>query len=124
VPGHKNESLSRQLGPDHCTSFLLIAFPLPFPIAAPFLPTTEYGYRGGELLITIVNGDTQPLTRFVTNLYYGALQRGPTSQKLTDGINQLAAAGATSQAQLLTVASQLARSLFTSTQLRNCSLSI
>jgi RHS repeat-associated protein len=83
--------------------------------AAPFVATTEYGYRGGELLVTITNGDTQRLTRFVTNLYYGAKQRDPSSTELQDGINQLAAAGATSQAQLLTVASQLARSLFTGT---------
>ena len=83
--------------------------------AAPFLPNTEYGYRGGELLVTITNGDTQRLTRFVTNLYYGALQRDPTSAELQDKVNQLAAAGATSQSQLLTVASQIARSVFTAT---------
>jgi RHS repeat-associated protein len=83
--------------------------------AAPYLPATEYGYRGGELLTTISSGDTQRLTRFVTNLYYGAKQRDPNSQELQDGINQLAAAGAQSQAQLQTVAAQIARSLFTST---------
>src|SRR6185436_21030476 len=83
--------------------------------AAPFLPSTEYGYRNGELLVTITNGDTQRLTRFVTNLYYGAKQRDPTAQELQDGINQLAAAGAQSLAQLQTVANQIARSLFTST---------
>jgi RHS repeat-associated protein len=83
--------------------------------AAPFLPTTEYGYRGGELLVTIANGDTQRLTRFVTNLYYGAKQRDPTTPELQDATSQLAAAGAQSQAQLLTTATQIARSLFTST---------
>ncbi|HBB87171.1 MAG TPA: hypothetical protein DC047_06110 [Blastocatellia bacterium] len=83
--------------------------------AAPFLPSTEYGYRGSELLVTIMNGDTQRLTRFVTNLYYGARHSDPTPQQLMDGMNQLAAAGATSQAQLFTVASHLARSLFTQT---------
>ena len=83
--------------------------------AAPFLPGTEYGYRNGELLVTITNGDTQRLTRFVTNLYYGAKQRDPSAQELQDGINQLAAAGAQSQSQLQTVANQIARSLFTST---------
>jgi len=83
--------------------------------AAPFLPSTEYGYRNGELLVTITNGDAQRLNRFVTNLYYGALQRDPTSQELADKVNQLASAGAQSQAQLLTTASQIARSLFTAT---------
>jgi|GEM_PF-3688565 len=61
------------------------------------------------------SGDDVRLARFVTNLYYGALQRDPTSQELQDKVNQLAAAGAQSQSQLLTVASQIARSLFTST---------
>src|SRR4029078_3426596 len=55
------------------------------------------------------------LNRFVTNLYYGALQRDPTSQELADKVNQLASAGAQSQAQLQTTASQIARSLFTAT---------
>jgi RHS repeat-associated protein len=83
--------------------------------AAAFLPVTEYGYRGGQLLVTIASGDAQRLSRFVYNLYYGALQRDPTSQELTDTVNQLAAAGAQSQSQLLTVASQITRSLFTAT---------
>jgi len=83
--------------------------------AAPFLPSKEYGYRGSELLVTMSSGDDVRLARFVTNLYYGALQRDPTSTELQDKVNQLAAAGATSQSQLLTVASQIARSLFTPT---------
>ena len=83
--------------------------------AAPFLPSKEYGYRGGELLVTMSSGDDVRLARFVTNLYYGAKQTDPTPQQLQDAVNQLAAAGATSQSQLLTVASQIARSLFTST---------
>ncbi len=83
--------------------------------AAPFLPSKEYGYRGGQLLVTMSSGDDVRLARFVTNLYYGALQRDPTGPELQDAINQLAAAGAQSQSQLLTVASQIARSLFTAT---------
>ena len=83
--------------------------------AAPYLPATEYGYRGGELLTTITSGDAQRLSRFVYNLYYGALQRDPTSQELQDATNQLAAAGVQGESQLLTTASQIARSLFTST---------
>jgi len=78
------------------------------------LPTTEYGYRGGELLTTISSGDAQRLTRFVYNLFYGALQRDPTTQEVQDATNQLATAGAQGQSQLLTTASQIARSLFTS----------
>ncbi|MBC8030040.1 MAG: DUF4214 domain-containing protein [Pyrinomonadaceae bacterium] len=83
--------------------------------SAAFLPSKEYGYRGGQLLVTMSSGDDVRLARFVTNLYYGALQRDPNAQELQDGVNQLAAAGAQSQSQLLTVASQIARSLFTST---------
>ena len=84
--------------------------------AAAFLPTKEYGYRGGELLVTMSSGDDTRLSRFVTNLYYGALQRDPTSTELQNGINSLASAGATGgYSQLLTAVSQLARSLFTST---------
>ncbi|MDX6446719.1 MAG: hypothetical protein QOH71_3793 [Blastocatellia bacterium] len=83
--------------------------------AAPFLPTKEYGYRGGELLVTMASGDDARLARFVTNLYYGALQRDPTSTELQNGINALAAAGAQGQSQLLTAASSLARGLFTQT---------
>jgi RHS repeat-associated protein len=83
--------------------------------AAAFLPTKEYGYRGGELLVTMASGDDARLSRFVTNLYYGALQRDPTSTELQNGINTLASAGAQSQSQLLTAASNLARGLFTQT---------
>lgn len=83
--------------------------------AAPMLPAIEYGYRNGDLLTTITSGDTQRLTRFITTLYYGAKQRDPTTQELQDATNQLATAGAQSQSQLLATASQIARSLFTST---------
>ncbi|MCU1266971.1 MAG: repeat-associated core domain protein [Acidobacteria bacterium] len=85
------------------------------PGAAPFLPAVEYGYRGGQLLVTMSSNDDSRLSRFVTNLYYGALQRDPTSQELQDKVNQLGAAGAQSQAQLLTTAKDIARSLFTQT---------
>lgn len=60
--------------------------------ASAFLPVTEYGYRNGQLLVTISSGDTSRLSRFVYNLYYGAKQRDPNAQELQDGINQLAAA--------------------------------
>ena len=83
--------------------------------AATFLPTKEYGYRGGELLVTMASGDDARLARFVTNLYYGALQRDPTPTELQNGINALAAAGAQGQSQLLAAATSLARSLFTQT---------
>jgi RHS repeat-associated protein len=83
--------------------------------AASFVPTKEYGYRGGQLLTTISNGDAGRLSRFVYNLYYGALQRDPTAQELSDQINQLAAAGAQGQSQLYSTAAAMARSLFAST---------
>ena len=83
--------------------------------AAPYLPQKEYGYRGGELLVTLTSGNSQRLQQFVTNLYYGALQRDPDPRELQDGINQLAAAGAQGQSQLQASAAQLARGLFTQT---------
>jgi RHS repeat-associated protein len=83
--------------------------------AAPYVPTKEYGYRGGELLVTMSSGDDQRLRRFVTYLYYGALQRDPTAQELQEKVNQLASAGAQGQAQLQATAAQIARALFTST---------
>jgi RHS repeat-associated protein len=83
--------------------------------AAVYLPQKEYGYRNGQLLVTMTSGNSQRLTQFVTNLYYGALQRDPTSSELQSGVNQLAAAGAQGESQLQTSAAQLARSLFTST---------
>jgi RHS repeat-associated protein len=63
----------------------------------------------------MTSGNSQRLQQFVTNLYYGALQRDPTSTELQNGVNQLAAAGVQGQSQLQTSAAQLARSLFTST---------
>jgi hypothetical protein len=83
--------------------------------AATFLPTKEYGYRGRELLMTMSSGDDARVARFVTNVYYGALQRHPASTKLTNGVNSLATAGAQGQSQLLTAATSLARGLFTET---------
>jgi RHS repeat-associated protein len=83
--------------------------------AAPMAATKEYGYRGGELLVTMSSGDDGRVKRFVQNLYYGALQRDPTAQELTDQSNSLAAAGVQGQAQLLQKAKDIARSLFTQT---------
>jgi RHS repeat-associated protein len=83
--------------------------------AATFVPTKEYGYRNGELLVTVSSGDDQRLKRFVYALYFGALQRDPTSQELTDKTNELITAGASSQAQLLVKAKEIARALFVQT---------
>lgn len=83
--------------------------------SATYLPSKEYGYRGGELLVTMSSGDDQRLKRFVTYLSYGALHRDPTAQELQDTTNQLAAAGLQGPEQLLATAKQVARSLFTQT---------
>jgi len=83
--------------------------------AATFVATKEYGYRNGQLLVTMSSGDDQRLKRFVQTLYYGALQRDPTSQELTAKTNELAIAGAQSQAQLIVKAKEIARSLFVQT---------
>ena len=65
--------------------------------------------------MTVSSGDDQRLKRFVQALYDGALQRDPTAAELADKINQLAAAGAQSQAQLLVKAKEIARALFAQT---------
>ncbi|MCA1614559.1 MAG: DUF4214 domain-containing protein, partial [Acidobacteria bacterium] len=83
--------------------------------AASYLPSKEYGYRSGELLVTMSSGDDLRLKRFVQNLYYGALQRDPTAQELQDRTNELAAAGYQGKSQLLQKAKEIARSLFTQT---------
>lgn len=83
--------------------------------AATYVPSKEYGYRGGELLVTMASGDDLRLRRFAQNLYYGALRRDPTAQELSDTTNQLAAAGAQGRAQLLQNAKEVARALFTPT---------
>lgn len=81
--------------------------------AASYLAAKEYGYRGGELLVTMASGDDQRLRRFVENLYYGALRRAPGAVELQVKANELAAAGVQGQAQLLQRAKEVARSLFT-----------
>src|SRR5689334_21203860 len=74
-----------------------------------FMPSKEYGYRGGELLVTMASGDDNRLSRFVTNLYRGALQRDPNSSELQNGINTLGAAGANGgYSSLLSEATNLA----------------
>jgi RHS repeat-associated protein len=83
--------------------------------AAPYAPSKEYGYRNGELLVTMSSGDDQRVKRFVTYLYYGALQRDPTALELQDKAAQLAEAGAQGQAQLLAKAKEIARGLFLQT---------
>ncbi|MET0626523.1 MAG: DUF4214 domain-containing protein, partial [Pyrinomonadaceae bacterium] len=83
--------------------------------APTYLPTKEYGYRGGGLLVTMSSGDDRRLVRFVRNLYYGALHVDPQPSDVQARVNQLAAAGAQGQAQLLLKAKEIARSLFTQT---------
>ena len=82
---------------------------------APFAPTREYGYRNGELLVTIANGDDLRLKRFVQNLYVGAFRRDATAAELQQHTSALAAAGAQGQSALLAKASEIARNLFTQT---------
>ena len=65
--------------------------------------------------MTVTSGDDQRLKRCMQALYYGALQVEPTPQQLTDKTNELATAGATSQAQLLVKAKEIARALFVQT---------
>lgn len=83
--------------------------------AATFLPSKEYGYRGGEMLVTISSGDTDRLRRFVKNLYYNALSRDPSAGELQQKMDELAQSGAQGgESQLLAKARQIARGLFES----------
>jgi len=83
--------------------------------AASFVSTKEYGYRNGELLVTVTSGDDQRMKRFLQALYYGALQVDAPAQWMADKTNELAAAGGQSQAQLLVKAKEIARNLFLQT---------
>jgi RHS repeat-associated protein len=82
--------------------------------AAPFLPVMEYGYRAGQLLVTVSSGDVQRLQRFIKNLYYNALARDVTSTELQQKMDTLAQAGVQGEAQLITSAKSVARGLFES----------
>jgi RHS repeat-associated protein len=82
--------------------------------AAPFVAVKEYGYRGGELLVTMASGDPQRMTRFVKNLYYNCLARDASASELQQKTDQLAQAGVQGETQLLAAAKSIARGLFES----------
>jgi RHS repeat-associated protein len=84
------------------------------PGAATFLPTKEYGYRGGQLLVTMSSGDDLRLLKFLHKMYDGALGRSPNSTEQQQGMDSLSAAGAQGQAQLLSAAQTIAQTLFNS----------
>ena len=86
------------------------------PGAATFLPTKEYGYRGGELLVTMSSGDDLRLLKFLHKMYDGALGRAPNSTEQQQGMDSLSAAGAQGQAQLLAAAQAIAQGLFDSSE--------
>jgi YD repeat-containing protein len=65
------------------------------PGAAPFLPTKEYGYRDGELLVTMSSGDDLRLLKFLHKLYIGALGRSPNSTEQQQGMDSLTTASVT-----------------------------
>ena len=88
--------------------------------AATFLAAKEYGYRGGQLLVTMSSGDVDRLRRFVKNLFYNCLERDPSASELAEKMNQLAQAGAQGgETQLLSTARAIARGLFESTEYVN-----
>jgi RHS repeat-associated protein len=82
--------------------------------AAAFLPQKEYGYRGGELLVTATNGDEVRLSRFINDMYAGALGRLPNATETTTWLNALG--GAASSTALLTQVQALGQTLFSSTE--------
>jgi hypothetical protein len=87
--------------------------------AASFIPHEEYGYRNGQLLVTVQNGDEGRLKRFVTHLYERSLGRDPNSTELTNGVNSLATAGNLSATDLNNAAETLCRTIFNSTENAN-----
>ena len=84
--------------------------------AATFLATKEYGYRSGELLVTMSSGDPQRLKRFIKNLYYNCLARDPNPAELQQKTDQLAQAGVQGESQLLAATRTVARGLFESAE--------
>jgi RHS repeat-associated protein len=86
------------------------------PGAAPFVPSKEYGYRGGELLVTMSSGDDLRLLKFLHKLYIGALGRSPNSTEQQQGMDSLTAAGVQSQDALLSTSRSIAQTLFNSTE--------
>lgn len=86
-----------------------------YPANAPsFIPSKEYGYRSGQLLVTAANGDEQRLTRFIHQLYRGSLGRDATSAEMQNWFGWLAAQGSVSQNSLLAGAKMMAATLFDS----------
>lgn len=86
--------------------------------AAPFIATKEYGYRGGELLVTAANGDDQRLSRFVDQLY-NALGRGPSTSERQAAVASLTQAAAQGTSQFAQAGRDIAASLFNSTEYAN-----
>ncbi|MGH9968423.1 MAG: DUF4214 domain-containing protein, partial [Pyrinomonadaceae bacterium] len=84
--------------------------------AAPFLAVKDYGYRNGELLVTVTSGDVQRLKRFVKNLYFNIFAREATAAELQQEMDTLGQAGVQGEAQLLTTARSIARGLFQSSE--------
>lgn len=85
---------------------------LPGIPATNFLPQTEYGYRGGQLLVTARSGDNERVDRFIKNFYYASFGREPEGEELTTQRDALLAAGIDGEAQLLTSAVALGQQLF------------
>jgi RHS repeat-associated protein len=84
-------------------------------------PQKEYGYRSGELLVTAASGQgvNAALSSFVTSFYNSILDRQPNSTELSAGISSLSAAMGQGQTAFFNAASQLAQSLFLSTEYTN-----
>ena len=83
--------------------------------AAVFVPHVEYGYRGGQLLITAANGDAARLTNFIYNFYF-RFGVSFTSNDIQTRVNALAAAGNSGgSAQLFTEAQNQAQAIASQT---------
>ena len=82
---------------------------------AAFLPTKEYGYQGGKLLLTAADGNEQRLTAWVQNLYMHTYGYWPAASETQAQVNALATAGTNAApAVFVQTASAQAESLFSS----------
>ena len=86
---------------------------------SPFIPQKEYGYRSGQLLVTAANGDEQRLSRFIQQIYRGALGREATQADIQHWFEWLAGQAEAGQSALLAGARMMAAYLLDSPEAYN-----
>jgi RHS repeat-associated protein len=86
---------------------------------SPFIPQKEYGYRAGQLLVTAANGDEQRLTRFIQQIYRGALGREATQSDIQHWYEWLAGQAEVGNSALLAGARMMTTYLLDSAEAYN-----